>query len=436
MTKPNRQRPPDIVTSFAKQLSLILADYLTNPDLGNNRHPLKDRIAVKLMMTLSEIKLYRDELLFRSYASHHDEIWLDYLLPGGDKQKLHTESIFYVQTILGKRLTPVAKRKTLPTNLHYLLLMLCRYSLDTNWLRTWIKRKKEPAADLHEAFFNPIAKILKRQCLGLKHMGTLAVNNRERFGGLYLMVGQNSAEILPEYSLFDVIEIVPVPLNVAIKNPPAWYQPLLERILSSLNESYGLLRSCGLSPQLFWDEMSIGKLRELKNLRKVADGYLKSGAHNNPYDAYKQVFSDLQNMEIAGFSDFADFAGSKVGAGLLKTQFESIDSDEEDQPDYLNSIAATDCFSEDMKDDLSDFLTSNASYFSPVTAYYFEQAVIEQRPTCGGASLFNDAEFIRLVAAEKAYAHLDADKLASKLSQKIESILDKLRLPEWLADYG
>jgi hypothetical protein len=40
------------------------------------------------------------------------------------------------------------------------------------------------------------------------------------------------------------------------------------------------------------------------------------------------------------------------------------------------------------------------------------------------------------VAAEKAYAHLDADKLASKLSQKIESILDKLRLPEWLADYG
>ncbi|NOT85627.1 MAG: hypothetical protein HOP02_12810 [Methylococcaceae bacterium] len=335
MTTANSHKPPEIITRFAKHLSRIMADYLTNSDVGDKRHPLKDRLAVKIMLTLSEVKLYREDLLFRDYKLDHDELWIDYVLPDGKLQRLHTESIFYVQAVLGKRLMLVSKRKSLPTNLHFLLLMLCRYSLDNNWLNTRIKRKHEPASDINAAFFNPLAKLLKRQCQRLKTVSAVSATYRERYGVLYLQVGQNRAEMPEEISLFDVLEAVPIPLNAALKQQPVWYAPLLERILLSLNEGYGLLRACGLPPQIFGDDLSIGRLRELRHLKKAAEAYLKKGDIQSREAAYSQAFAALvarkksapeQNKvtKWAGFEDFKGFAGSEVGAKLLQTQFDAL----------------------------------------------------------------------------------------------------------------
>ncbi len=119
-------QPPRIVTDFAIDLSRILADYLTNPELEDKRIPLKDRIAIKLMLTLNK-HTYRRKLLFRDFSQKPADLLSEYYLPDGSVKKLHTECIYYTQDVLAKRLTIVSKHKSLATNLHLLLLMFFRY---------------------------------------------------------------------------------------------------------------------------------------------------------------------------------------------------------------------------------------------------------------------------------------------------------------------
>ncbi|MEQ1637766.1 MAG: hypothetical protein ABL903_13865 [Methylococcales bacterium] len=440
MTKANSQRPPEIITHLARQVSHILADYLSNPELLNKRHALEDRCAVKLILTLSKSEKYRQELLFRDYRLDHDELWIDLNLLDGSTQKAYAESEFYVQAVLGKRLQLVAKHKSFPTNLHFLLLMLCRYSLDTNWLKTWVKRKRNSGAEIYDVFFSKIAKKLQGQCRGIKQESAIAKNLRERFGDLYLSVGRNRAVIPAEITLFNVIETIPTPLNETIKNLPVWYAALIERILLSLNEGYGLLRACGLPPQAFWDELSIGKLRELKHLKNLAEAYMESTTKSSRYDAYEKAFNALlsqkttprakdqpaqdKNTKIAGFEDFFDFAGSTVGACLLHTQFLSDADTMEGEKNYTESIPATEPRNTDLELDLENLAKTHANDFTPVTQYFFEQALIKQRPQNGPDNFFNDAQFRKLVAADKNYAHLDDNKLALKLIQKMKELPD------------
>ncbi len=378
-------KPPEIITRFARQLSRILTDYLIDSN-GGHRHPVKDRLAIKLMLTLSEKSLYRQELLFRDYSEEQAELWMDYLLPDGNRQKLHTESIFYVEAVLGKRLAIVSKRKSLPTNLHILLLMLCRYSVDKRWLRTWIKRKHEITALINEPFFDRVMNELKRQASNLKNMSAVSKTYRERYGVLYLIVGSNRAEVPEEMSLFDVVTTVPTPLSQTIQKPPVWYPALVERILLSLNESYSLLRSCGLPPQEFWDVLSVGKLRELKSLKKLADGYLKTGVTLTLYDAYELAFVDWQKkqtayskssvdpdkkIKIAGFEDFFDFAGSAIGAKLLQTRFVSLYTENEESQGFSEITAVIENSSAELEYALGSLMVDAAKSFTPVTAYFF-----------------------------------------------------------------
>lgn len=446
MKKTNSQKPPEIITHLARHLSHILAEYLSNPDLGNKRHPLKDRLAVKLMLTLSQTKLYREELLYRDYNQQH-EVWVDFVLPGGGIQKLHTESIFYVEAVLGKRLQLVAKHKSFPTNLHFLLMMLCRYSVEVQWLRTWVKRKRDCTAETHDIFFGRAAKILQSQTRSVTQESAITKNLRERFGDLYLSVGHNRAAILAEMTLFQVVEAVPTQLNPAIKALPAWYPALLERILLSLNESYGLLRSCGLPPQEFWDEMSIGNLRELKKLKALAEKYLQSGAKKNRYDAYEQAFTDILNGKntanaqdqtakdkqgkVAGFENFLEFAGSKVGVCMLRIFPESLDTEDGEDP-KPEPTASSENLSEESKQRLKDFLQVYDACFTPAVRYYYEQSLIENRPPNGPDSFLQDAECIRLVAAEKKYASLDNEQLQTQLFQAMVAILKKKNFQDWL----
>jgi hypothetical protein len=433
-------KPPEIITHFSRQLGHIMADYLTNPDLDGKRHPLKDRLAVKIMLTLSEVKLYREELLFRDYRLSNEELWVDSVIANGGIRKHYDEAMFYVHVVLCKRLQLVAKRKSFPTNLHFLLVMLCRSSVDTRWLKTWIKRSRKPATDIYAAFFKHMAEILKRQCQRAKDDSPLVKTLQERYGHLYLMVGENRAKILEEISLFDVIEAAPVPLNTCIKQIPRWYSRLLEHSLLSLNEQYGLLRSCGLPPQEFWDTLSIGRLRELKNLKQAAEAYLKSGEHKNHEEAYKQAFADMANsktnptsagttgqdkkVKVAGFADFWDFAGSEVGTTLLKTPRISIHSYGNDEPAY-DPIDPAGNSHEEMNDIFAQVVANNPGKCTPVITYFFKQVIVEQRHTYGRDSILKDMEFIELVKADKKYAHLDIDKLRAKLCQDIKDLLAK-----------
>ncbi|NOT84621.1 MAG: hypothetical protein HOP02_07560 [Methylococcaceae bacterium] len=90
-------------------------------------------------------------------------------------------------------------------------------------------------------------------------------------------------------------------------------------------------------------------------------------------------------------------------------------SDGDDSPDYTETLSNPEFSSEDLKDSLAHFLTENAHSFTPMTQYFFTQAVIEQRPLYGANGLLIDEAFLGLVAADKSYADLDPDKLVAKL---------------------
>ncbi len=415
-------QPPRIVTNFAIDLSRILSDYLTNPELEDKRIPLKDRVAIKIMLTLNK-QNYRRKLLFRDYSQKPADLLSEYYLPDGSIKKLHTESIHYTQDVLSKRLTIVSKHKSLPTNLHLLLLMFFRYSEDQKWLRTRIKRKTNKPC-INDLYFKKIANVLKRQCHQLKNMGMVSKTYREKYGIFHFISGNNSAELVEEISLFDVIEVVPTPLVKSLTESPAWYIPLLERILVSLNENYALLRSCGLSPHQWQGELSIGKLRALKQLKKKVDSYLMTGEEKDNYSAYQQAFITMANgkTKTAGFEDFTEFSQSDVGRALLK--IDSISFDDENTnltdtyPDNENNSA-------EMETALKQLLIDHANSFTTVTAYFFEQVLILQRPIYSEDGVFNDPEFSKAIKADDTYANLEGEKLADKLIRITQRIIKK-----------
>lgn len=419
-------QPPRIVTDFAIELSEILAEYLTNPELGDGRISLKDRLAVKLMLTLNKPK-FRQKLLFRDFSQSLADLLIEYPLPDGDIKKIHIESINYTQDVLTKRLTIVSKHKSLPTNLHFLLLMLFRYSENTQWLRTRIKRKKTKPY-INDLYFKKTENVLKRQCKQLFDMGEVSKTYREKYGIFQLMSGNNSAELVEEISLFDVFETIPVPLTKGLVDSPAWYIPLVERILVSLNESYALLRSCGLPPDQWQGELSIGKLRTLKQLKKMADGMIHSGEEKECYSAYQQAFLTLLNgnKKTAGFTDFSEFSHSKVGRALLKIDLLSFDgNDNNEEAKKLADTYADHNYSIEMEAGLNQLLIEYADSFTPITAYFFKQVIILQRPVQQENGVLKDSTFCELLKADSRYANVKEDKLADKLIQTTERIIKK-----------
>ena len=417
------KKPPEIITRLARQLRKVIVDELTGTDVHSQRHPLKDRFAIRLMQTLSASPLFREELLFRDYHLDSAERWLDYVLPNGKSQKLHTESIYFVQAVLGRRLTIVSQHKSLPNNLHLLLLMLCRYSLDGQWLKARIKRRLGVLPVFQDSFFLTVAKRLQRQCAKLKPIGAVSCSIRERYGPLYLIAQHNHEELPEALSLFDVLDACPAPLNTALNLPPPWFLPLLERLLVSLNSYYGLLRSCGLPPQQWGETVSIGKLTELKELKKTADAYLDSGGLTRLHDAYQQAFAELK--PCAGFADFYDFAGSAVGAAMLQIPIVPFSADPEQGVDFTETIASDQHSSPELDQALANLLENHADSFTPVTAYFFQQAVVLQKPVYGEDGVLNDPFLRDLLADDPAYSRLPADKQLAKLLQRIGLLVTK-----------
>jgi hypothetical protein len=431
-------QPPRIITNFSIELSRILSDYLSNPEIEDKRIPLKDRLAIKLMLTLNK-QVYRDKLLFRDFSKNPSDLFEKYVTSNGSIKKLHIESIYYTQDVLAKRLTIVSKHKSLPSNLHLLLLMLFRYSEDDKWLKTRIKRKKTHTC-INDLYFKRTANILKRQCNQLKCVGSVSKTYREKYGIFHFISGNNSTELVEEISLFDVVEVIPTPLKKSLTKFPRWYAPLLERIVLSLNEKYALLRSCGLPPDLWHDELSVSKLRALKQLKKMADSYKKSAQKNDVYSVYQQAFLTLLNekTKVAGFEDFISFSHSSVGRALLKMETVSIDGENENSYSLTDTYSEADNNSNEMEAALKTLLVDNRSSFSAVSAYFFEQVLILQRPLYSESGVFNDTEFCNALKSDSAYSNLEGEKLADKLIRTTQRIIKKHinveHAKEWLEE--
>lgn len=174
------------------------------------------------------------------------------------------------------------------------------------------------------------------------------------------------------------------------------------------------------------------------------------------YAAYNQAFADLQEAKqdkpgpkdkktkVAGFEDFADFAGSEIGAFLLQTAFVPLISDEEDGENFIEKIAEKENspaqLEDSLKKALENLLVEFSGSFTPLTAYFFQQAVILRRPLFIGdgvleKGVLNDAELHKMAAADKGYAKLAADKLADKLIQKTATLIKKHSHPESPTDW-
>ncbi len=301
--------------------------------------------------------------------------------------------------------------------------MLFRYSEDEKWRRTRIKRKKTKSC-INDLYFKKTANVLKRQCLQLKEMGMVSKTYREKYGIFHFISGNNSTELVEEISLFDVIEVIPTPLIKSLTESPAWYIPLLERVLVSLNENYSLLRSCGLPPHQWQGELSIGKLRALKQLKKTADSYLMTGEEKDIYSAYQQAFISMANekTKIAGFEDFTEFSHSVVGRTLLKIDIISFDDENNNLTD---TYAENENNSIEMETALKQLLIDHADSFTTVTAYFFEQVLVCQRPLYSENGVFNDLQFSKALKTDDAYSNLKGEKLADKLIRITQRIIKK-----------
>ncbi|MCK5924424.1 MAG: hypothetical protein KAG10_00870, partial [Methylococcales bacterium] len=120
-----------------------------------------------------------------------------------------------------------------------------------------------------------------------------------------------------------------------------------------------------------------------------------------------------------------EFSQSKVGTTLLKTEFNSFEDSGKDSHGFADTLAAEEECSSEMDSALKNLLTDYTDSFTPLTAYFFEQVLILQRPLYGDKGLFNDLQFRRLVAADEVYSKMEEEKLVDKIIQKIKLIMQK-----------
>ena len=431
MRKANKHQPPTIITALARQFSHILAEYVCRTDLNLQRHSLAERVYIKLLLTLSQSQLYQSQLIFRDFALGHAATQEAFSF-NGRTLLVHSECKFYLETLLSKPLSIVAKHKSLPTNLHMLMLMLCRYHINPAWRYTRIKRKHTTLGHLSEAFFRPCADLLKQLIHNTKQMGEVDKHYQQRYGKLYLIVGHNHAELPGAMSFFNVLTVLPLPLHPDLQQrSPSWYPALLERILLALNEEYGLLRSCGLAPQEFIGQLSIGRLRALKALKERAEALTQQRLipHSDAYAlAFRQLFVQQHDEQagkkhkFAGFEDFDAFAGSEVGARMLRLALLSLTSADQDNADF-DFPAEPEADHAELQLQMASLLKRYPQSFTPVTAYFFTASIVLQQPLYGHDGVLEDPQFQALIAHDKTYALLAKDQLVERLIRKIKSII-------------
>ena len=430
------QKPPESVSQFAFQFSKYVAEYLSDPSLQDSRHPLKDRLAIKILLVLSyhlyykkdakETSLFRHELLFQDFRLSEDEQWLVIPDSSGHSQRIYTEAFNYLTEVLCKRTQLISTHQAKLTNVHKLLLMLWRYSVEERWLGTRLKRNNRPniaPVDFSGSFFERTARILEKQYENLTDLSMMVKNIRLKYGALFLSVGTYRCCVADEMSLFDVIEAVPAPLRTTLlqPSPPRWYQPLVEKIILNLNEKYGLLRSCGLSPSDWHERFSVGILRELKELKKLADSYKKQDIDLDNEQAFEKAFATLlaEQGKVAGYTEFKDFKYSEVGFAMMSIPLESIDDENN------GNTIVDDPFNPDHEHDLLRLLNDFPEDFTPITGYFFAEVIAKLRSIDSDNGIWTDLVFNDLLAADPYFSGLKKDEVIEKLITKTLAIINK-----------
>jgi hypothetical protein len=197
--------------------------------------------------------------------------------------------------------------------------------------------------------------------------------------------------------------------------------------LESLNEKYGLLRSCGLPPEEWLNsaELSIARVKQLKQLRKRANELIANGATREI--AYRNAFVSLtqEGGNIAGFTTFGEFLASPVSRRLFPQDVwaatVNIDGNEsDDEEDGLQGIHdATSC----NEVELLEWFMGYPVNCDAVIKYALQHLILESRELFGKQGLVNDPEFFRVVQQHREYKNLSKAQLLATLQRRLETII-------------
>jgi hypothetical protein len=266
------------------------------------------------------------------------------------------------------------------------------------------------------------------------------------FGPYWLNVQSSSVQVAEEFALVHVLRATPFPLLESFYCPKTEvfdkdWQIAFSRVLETLNDRYGLLRSLGLKPELWLDRekpseygdevenlknmklvLSTNNLQELLVLknRVSANQGLEDLANLLSIEmAYHQAFDNLKGSakKWGGFESFFDFRNSEVGHHLLGLALEEIDVEQyigEEDVSQLNHPLDEYTVQQRMRDLVED----QPELFDPVMAYFFLEALGRQRSLFGPDGILEESEFRELISDTTEYSSLSDEALVILLEKK------------------
>lgn len=388
-------KPPTIIYRFCQQVNTIFNVQFSSSLFDSEKTWLA-------LIELLSHPVYVEHMLFRNYDDSNN---YEFIIIAG--KRYHPEAWSYVTEVLMRKLTLANKLEDKPTSAHDLLVFYLRISLDQRWQTSVIKRALHAQATQLDTFFQPSAVILREQCRKLgDQYGKFSKRRRLQYGAFWLTAGDNRAEVAEELALPDVLQALPLPLAPQ----PVVPQGLL-RLIETLNERYGLLRSCGLPPQLWLsrNDLSMAQLKQLKTLHKMIQQQLQSGAERE--FAARECFDNLKarDNDFIGFERFEDFYRFYCTETTASSQ----------QPDQFDLDALNEIGDQQSDDDLRNFLNHNPQLFNPLTAYVFERLVVDGIVL---SRLIKEPYFIEQKNLLTNYAVLSDSKLLKTLQQQLNEI--------------
>lgn len=410
-----------------------------------------DRCVLALLVTLSR-RVYREGLLYRSQGEVAADAWLNLPSPDGAPVRIHQRALSYYDLVLGRRLSLARRLGTQPTNMHRLAEALLRHApADHPWKDARIARQHDaggaaPASanDGGAAMaFARAARPLQRQIKALgDDYSAVSVTQRAAAGPITLIAKGGSAEMPEELSLFDVLDLVPRPLD------PAWLndsdvQKLLARCLDSLNERFMLLRGCGLDPDDWYqrDEPSIAVLRDLRRLKQTARQLESAEAGMTWPIACRSAYERLAEpgKSFAGSRDFAELSRSEWGMTVLGGAMLSLDQPlgDGENAGHLGDLlpdpgAEGDFAAAEARIDLIAWVERldqrPNSPFTPALRLFFRDVLAQDKalfapPSGAYPGLLQHGELREALDADPVYAALDERARAERLYHDAERLI-------------
>jgi hypothetical protein len=383
---------------------------------------LDERALITRILALLGREPYASQLLFQDFSQDRRTV-------------IATQSFIYLNEVLVLyRLKPAPSLEGKPGNMHILMESFCRHNQDL-WQSAIIQRDFNNQTN-YQDFFIPLAKKLMALCeLIESSLCEVSKNQRHKYGYLWLNCQESRAQMPEELSLFETLRLLPLPLSNIVDNTELL--KLLNRVISSLNERYMLLRACGLDPE-YWlnkEEPSIANLEDLRKLRQTAVKSANTTSYQYDVNLYYRCFQELQgdNRKFAGFRNFEEWSYSEIGSQFLQ-KFASFNN-----VVYLNDNNDLECeeeliwqadldYEEEIKNTIEKLIISHPQLFNnPIMSYFFREGLARGEPLCGDgqvSGILEDEQFQQLIAADSRYAGLDKATLARKIYQQAKRLIE------------